>query len=72
MYTDPTLERYDDPEDDIPHDVALNSIAEMFREGEECEGQDGMIMCVSLDLWNEAFSAFLSILRNRPVGGEKP
>lgn len=44
---------------------ALNTLAKLFHNGEEMEGEDGMVMIVDLVLWNEGYEALESL-----IGGE--
>lgn len=47
-------------------DDALNTLAEVFRNGEEMEGEDGAVMVVDLALWNEGCEAIEAL-----IGGEE-
>jgi hypothetical protein len=50
---------------DEERDIALNTLAEMFESAKESEGEDGLLMSVSIDLWHEGCDA-LEVL----IGGE--
>ena len=47
-------------------DEALNSLAKVFHNGEEMEGDDGAVMVVDLALWNEGCEAIEAL-----IGGEE-
>ena len=47
-------------------DEALNSLAKLFHNSEEMEGEDGAVMVVDLDLWHEGCAAMEFL-----VGGEE-
>ena len=47
-------------------DEALNSLAKVFHNGEEIEGDDGLAMVVDLALWNEGCEAIEAL-----IGGEE-
>ena len=47
-------------------DEALNSLAKLFHNGEEMEGDDGAVMVVDLALWNEGCEAIEAL-----IGGEE-
>ena len=47
-------------------DDALNTLAKVFHNGEEMEGDDGAVMVVDLALWNEGCEA-IELL----IGGEE-
>jgi len=46
----------------VPADAALNTLARLFHNGEEIEGDDGAAMMVDLSLWHEASEAFDSLI----------
>lgn len=47
-------------------DEALNTLAKVFHNGEEMEGEDGAVMVVDLALWNEGCDALEAV-----IGGEE-
>jgi hypothetical protein len=47
-------------------DEALNTLAKVFHNGEEMEGEDGAVMVVDLALWNEGCEAIEAV-----IGGEE-
>lgn len=47
-------------------DDALNSLAKLFHNGEEFEGDDGLIIGVDINLWNEGCEAIETL-----IGGEE-
>ena len=47
-------------------DEALNTLAKVFHNGEEMEGEDGAVMVVDLALWNEGREAIEAV-----IGGEE-
>ena len=47
-------------------DEALNSLAKLFHNSEEMEGEDGAVMVVDLDLWHEGCAAMEFL-----IGGEE-
>ena len=47
-------------------DEALNTLAKVFHNGEEMEGEDGAVMVVDLALWNEGCEAIEAL-----IGGEE-
>jgi len=47
-------------------DEALNSLAKLFHNSEEMEGDDGAVMVVDLDLWHEGCAAMEFL-----IGGEE-
>ena len=47
-------------------DEALNTLAKVFHNGEEMEGDDGAVMVVDLALWNEGCEAIEAL-----IGGEE-
>lgn len=47
-------------------DEALNTLAKLFHNGEEMEGDDGAVMVVDLALWNEGCEAIETL-----IGGEE-
>ena len=51
---------------EMDKDEALNTIAKMFHNGEEMEGEDGAVMVVDLALWNEGCEAIEAL-----IGGEE-
>jgi hypothetical protein len=46
----------------VPSEAALNTLARLFHNGEEIEGDDGAAMMVDLSLWHEASEAFDSLI----------
>lgn len=50
---------------EMEKDDALNTLAKVFHNGEEMEGEDGMVMVVDLALWNEGCEAIEAL-----IGGE--
>ena len=46
----------------VPADAALNTLAKMFHNGEEVEGDDGAAMMVDMALWNEGCEALESLI----------
>ena len=43
-------------------DDALNTLAKVFHNGEEMEGEDGAVMVVDLALWNEGCDAIEALI----------
>ena len=46
----------------VPDDAALNTLAKLFHNGEEIEGDNGAAMMVDMALWHEASEAFDSLI----------
>lgn len=53
-------------ENETGKDDALNTLAKVFHNGEEMEGEDGAVMVVDLALWNEGCEAIETL-----IGGEE-
>ena len=50
------------PAEPVARDAALKTLAQVFDNGEEAEGDDGAIMMVDLALWNEGCEALESLV----------
>ena len=50
------------PAEPVARDAALNTLAQVFHNGEEAEGDDGAVMMVDLALWNEGCEALESLV----------
>jgi len=50
------------PAEPVAWDAALNTLAQVFHNGEEAEGDDGAVMMVDLALWNEGCEALESLV----------
>ena len=53
----------------VTRDAALNTLAKLFHNGEEVEGDDGAAMMVDMSLWNEGVEALEFLVGDDEIEG---